>query len=153
MAHISYSKKNWTDTSSSGNTLNAASLNNIENGIANSVNKINSIDDKISTVDKIYCGSVVRTIRSNREIKVFTASDFKRHFGKSFNSGTDCVVVSNGDWLACPYYIGSSIFTTSDDSIWAKAFEDYDGVERKIRINFIVALGTINYTSIEDGWA
>lgn len=152
MAHISYSKKNWTDTSSSGNTLNATSLNNIENGIANSVNKINSIDDKISTVDKIYCWSVVRTIQSDREIKVFTDAQFKKHFGRSFKPGMDFVGVSNGDWMACPYYIGSAIHTSSDNSIWAKAFEDYDGVERRIRINFIVVLGTINYTSIEDGW-
>ena len=151
MSHISYSKKTWTDSPSSGNTLDAASLNNIENGISSTVTKINSIDDKISTVDKIFCGSVVRQIQSNREIEVFTDYQFRLHFGRSFDPAMDFVGVSNGDWVACPYYIGSAIHTSSNDSIWAKAFEDYDGVERRIRINFIVALGTIDYVAIEEG--
>ena len=72
MSHISYSKKVWSDTPSSGNTLNAASLNNIENDIANNVDSINLMDDKIGTIDKIFCGSIVRTIYSNGEVKVFT---------------------------------------------------------------------------------
>lgn len=113
MSHISYSKKVWSDTPSSGNTLNAVSLNNIENGIANSVDKINSIDDKISTVDKIFCGSVVRTIRANREVEVFTDAQFKRHFGRSFSSGKDCVAVSNADWVACPHYLSGAVYVTT----------------------------------------
>ena len=43
---LSYTKKNWTDTSTSGTAITSDSLNNIENGIGNvtaAVNKMNVI--------------------------------------------------------------------------------------------------------------
>lgn len=153
MAHISYSKKNWTDTSSSGNTLNAASLNNIENGIVNSVDKINSIDDKISTVDKIYCGSVVRTMQTNGEVILFSDEQFKRHFGKSFNGAYDAISVQNGDWNACPHYLSGAVHVDTTKKLWAYVVDGYDGVERKVRINFIIAIGNVDYNGIENGTA
>lgn len=150
MAHISYSKKTWTDTASSGNTLNAASLNNIESGIKNSVDKINSIDDKISTVDKIFCGSVVCDVDPNGYITVFTNDMFSSYFGRSFNPHTDCVAVFNGDWQHCSFYTGCAAYLRSPaDKIQAKILDEmWDAAESQIRINFIVALGTVNYEAI-----
>ena len=145
MSHISYFKKTWSDNPSSGTTLDAASLNNIENGIANSVNKINSIDDKIAEVDKIFCGSVVRSIDSSGTAEVFSENDFEYYFGRGFNPRYDCVVVSNGDYYMLHYSLESPSFIPGSSGIATRVVGNYDGVERKVRINFIVMLGNVNY--------
>ena len=47
LSYITYSKKTYTDASSSGTPITASSMNNIENGLNNLYNRVNDIMDMV----------------------------------------------------------------------------------------------------------
>lgn len=93
----------------------------------------------MSQLPTIHFGSIISEYSSNEDLEVllFSDSDFKRRFGRSFSIEKDYVGVMNGDAdangsssMCVNYYSGSK-------NIWVRVPGAREG---NIRLNFIVVL-------------
>ena len=116
---------------------------------ADDKSKLDNIDAEVRELltakvpGKIFVGTVVSTIESSssasgHEARLFTESEFKANFGRSFDPMGDYVGVMNADGLAESTYINSATYFRSGN-IWVGVPGGSDG--NTIRLNYLVVLG------------
>lgn len=135
-ASLSFSKKTWTDTATSGTPITAAELNRLENAISSLTTAVNNLQDSVSHEPKIYIGSLV-TNPVDDSVCMFTDNEFISKFGRSFNFTTDFIDVINGDLHNIPVHVQGAQLDPIEKQVWAVFDRQwYD----KIRLNYIVVL-------------
>lgn len=65
-ASLSFSKKTWTDTATSGTPITAAELNRLENAISSLTTAVNNLQDSVS----------VKVLYNNAQWRIYTVSNY-----------------------------------------------------------------------------
>lgn len=134
-ARISFSKKTWTDTATSGTPITADELNRLENAISSLTTAVNNLQDSVSYT--LHTGSRVISVNSSW-ITVFDKATFIQWFGRSFNMDKDCIYLMNGDRIAQNIAIRGTYYDVTSESICAALENTANG---NFRFNFIAVLG------------
>lgn len=95
-ASLSFSKKTWTDTATSGTPITAAELNRLENAISSLTTAVNNLQDSVSSISFYYA----TIIRSGSDWQVLIdANALATHFNIPTSELKDKLVpvVHNGD--------------------------------------------------------
>lgn len=140
-ASLSFSKKAWSDTATSGTPITATELNRLETAIYNLTTAVNNLQDSVTQgCKRIFCGSIVRTIESDvyhTRAHLWNASECNSAFGRQFRASTDCCICMNGDYAAINWVKAMyTYYTGSEQCLYCRL---YDGsVSAPIRLNYVI---------------
>lgn len=137
-ASLSFSKKTWTDTATSGTPITAAELNRLENAISSLTTAVNNLQDSVSRIN-VYTGSKVINTRESWAI-LFTRQEFMSTFGRTFSNAYDSISVMNGDGKANNITVFGVTYYPSDQSLVVALSAKGNG---SFRINYTVVLAKI----------
>ena len=90
-ASLSFSKKTWTDTATSGTPITAADLNRLENAISSLTTAVNNLQDSVSQNDDWYVvkvGNGATMLFTSKNIAVINLE--KREYVYKYNLPKDC---------------------------------------------------------------
>ena len=131
---VEYVKTVWEN----GRTaLNAARMNNMEQGISNCATQINKLGDSVS---RIKIGTVSFTgIDEKNEHVLLTRDEFVAIAGRECNGERDFIGVYSGDRKGIETYPVSASCNKEDGNVYVKFTDRNDG--RGVRVTYLIVLG------------